>query len=306
LISSSSSNPQASYSHFSQLDKYKALFDASNPDREPGETESRTAASTQGVQAGTLNSVPEEEQHESEIRSGNLRGTKRSRVTESGDDVDVEMANGAAGGAADAGTLDGVHRAKRRALDENSAQVPTPAAPAPVPAPQPRSTTQTQGQAKGPTSTGAKPTTKGSQPKPSSSDNKLDTDESFLKAVNSMKRGKKHEDDFDREFNQLRITKPKKVDTAATAAATTTKAVPEAVAAPWDAIDDFGDVGIRGNFMVVVEMDIQRGTAKPAPLTRTENTAHPEWTGRLNFKKFKTVRTLYLSPFLFDKGSANI
>ena len=114
-----------------------------------------------------------------------------------------------------------------------------------------------------------------------------------------MKRGKKHEDDFDREFNQLRITKPKKADTAAAAAAgPATKGIPEVVAAPWDAIDDFGDVGIRGNFMVVVEMDIQRGSAKPAPLTRTDNVAHPEWTGRPNFKKFKTVRTLNSSPLL--------
>jgi hypothetical protein len=221
------------------------------------------------------------------------------------------MANGAAGVAgADAGSLGGVHRAKRRALDENFAPAPAPAAPAPVPAPQPRSTTQTQtqGQGKGPASAEARPTTKGSQPKPSSSSNKLDTDENFLKAVNSMKRGKKHEDDFDREFNQLRITKPKKVDTAAAAAAatTTTKGVPEAVVAPWDAIDDFGDVGIRGNFMVVVEMDIQRGSAKPAPLTRTDNAAHPEWTGRLNFKKFKMVRILYSPPFHLTKGRADI
>jgi hypothetical protein len=221
------------------------------------------------------------------------------------------MANGAPGDAgADVGTLDGVHRPKRRALDANAAPVPASGAPVPVPAPQPRSTTQTQtqGQGNGPASTGAKLTAKGSRPKPSSSSNKLDTDENFLKAVNSMKRGKKHEDDFDREFNQLRITKPKKVDPAAAAAAaatTTTKGIPEAAAAPWDAIDDFGDVGIRGNFMVVVEMDIQRGSAKPAPLARTDNAAHPEWAGRLNFKKFKTVRILYSSP-LFDKGRADI
>jgi hypothetical protein len=141
--------------------------------------------------------------------------------------------------------------------------------------------------------------------KPSSSSNTLDTDENFLKAVNSMKRGKKHEDDFDREFNQLRIAKPKKVDTVgsgtAVAAAAAVKGVPEAVVAPWDAIDDFGDVGIRGNFMVVVEMDIQRGgSAKPALSARTNDAAHPEWTGRPNFKKFKTVR---IPSFYFsDRG----
>jgi hypothetical protein len=195
------------------------------------------------------------------------------------------------------GTLEVMHRAKRRALDANSAAPPT-GAPAPVPAPQPGSA-QTQGQGKGPASaaTGAKLTTKGPLSKLSSSD-KLDTDEKFLTAVNSTKRGKKHEDDFDREFNQLRITKPRNVNTigSSTALAAATKGIPEAVVAPWDAIDDFGDVGIRGNFMVVVEMDIQRGCiAKSAPFARADNAAHPEWTGRQDFKKFKTVSILYSS-----------
>jgi hypothetical protein len=217
------------------------------------------------------------------------------------------MADGAADVAgAGTGSLGGVHRAKRRALDANSAPAPASGASDPVPAPQPRSTTQTQGQGKGPASTGAKPTTKGPQSKSSASNNKLDTDENFLKAVNSTKRGKKHEDDFDREFNQLRITKPKKADTGAAAAAAAaaassaaTKGVPEAVVAPWDAIDDFGDVGIRGNFMVVVEMDIQRGSgAKSAPFARADNATRPEWTGRQNFKKFKTVGILYSSPII--------
>ena len=259
-------------------------------------------ASTQGVHSGTLNSVPEEE---SEVPS--LRGTKRSRGAEGGDDGDAAMADGAADVAgAGTGSLDGVHRAKRRALDANSAPAPASGASDPVPAPQPRSTTQTQGQGKGPASTGAKPTAKGPQTKSTASNNKLDTDENFLKAVNSTKRGKKHEDDFDREFNQLRITKPKKADTGAAAAAAAaaasgaaTKGVPEAVVAPWDAIDDFGDVGIRGNFMVVVEMDIQRGSsAKSAPFARADNATRPEWTGRQNFKKFKTVSILYSSPII--------
>ena len=287
MVSSSSSNPQASHSHFSQLDKYKALFDASNPDRAPpsGEIELGTGPS------GTLSSVPEEQQ-ESVVQSANLRGTKRSRGAEGGDDVDVEMADIAAdvaGAGTDTGTVEAVHRAKRRALDANSAPPPT-GAPAPVPAHLPGST-QTQGQGKG-----AKPTSKGLLSKPSSSNNKLDTDENFLKAVNSTKRGKKHEDDFDREFNQLRITKPRNVNTAgsSTALAAATKGIPEAVVAPWDTIDDFGDVGIRGNFMIVVEMDIQRGgSAKPVPPARINDAAHPEWMGRPNFKKFKTVRILY-------------
>ena len=38
---------------------------------------------------------------------------------------------------------------------------------------------------------------------------KLDMDEYFLKVVNSTKCGKKHEEDFDHEFNELCITNPK-------------------------------------------------------------------------------------------------
>lgn len=286
-MSGSSSNPQSSYSHFSQLDKYKALFDASDPDRDPlsGEIESGTRASTRGIRNGTLSTVPEEVQHASEVQSGDLRGTKRSRNFENSDNGNVEMVDSApdvTGLGAD--TSEGMHRAKRRALDASAA-----GASAAVPASQPRST-QTQGQGIGQTTTGVKPTSKAAIGASKMSSNKLDTDENFLKAVNSMKRGKKHEDDFDREFNELRITKPRNFNVDTTGSGTAVKGVPETVVAPWDAIDDFGDVGIRGNFMIVVEMDIQRGaSAKSAPPTRDNDAAHPEWIGKPNFKKFKMV-----------------
>jgi hypothetical protein len=194
--------------------------------------------------------------------------------------------------AANVDTSEGMHRTKRRALDANTVPPPAAGAPAAVPASQPR-TTQTQGQGKGQTTAGTKSTSKAATAasKPtSSSNNKLDTDENFLKAVNSMKRGKKHEDEFDREFNQLRITKPRKVNVDTIESSTTIKGVPEVVVAPWDTMDDFGDIGIRGNFMVVVEMDIQRGaSARTAPPARNNDVAHAEWTGKPNFKKFKTV-----------------
>lgn len=209
----------------------------------------------------------------------------------------VDSTANVAGSGAD--SLERMHRAKRRALDANTVSPPAAGAPAAVPASQPRST-QTQGQGKGQTTAGAKPTSKAvtvaSKPS-SSSNNKLDTDENFLKAVNSTKRGKKHEDDFDREFNQLRITKPRNVNVDTAGSGTTAKGVPEAVVAPWDTIDDFGDIGIRGNFMVVVEMDIQRGaSAKSAP-ARNNDVAHSEWIDKPNFKKFKTVWVFFtLSP----------
>jgi len=224
------------------------------------ETQSGAGTSTQGVRTNTLSAVPEEQ--ESQIQSETLRGTKRSRRTGGADDNAVEMADGAPGAAGtSAGTSEGVHRAKRRALDAN----------APAPAAQPRSPmqTQTQGTGTGTTTvTGTKHAPK--PPSSSSTHHKLDTDENFLRAVNSTKRGKKLEDDFDREFNLLRIAKPKqKLDGTGTGTTTDTATAaaraPEVDVAPWDAIDDFGDVGIRGNFIVVVEMDIERGgSARPS------------------------------------------
>lgn len=72
-----------------------------------------------------------------------------------------------------------------------------------------------------------------------------------------MKRGKKHGDDFDCEFNQWRITNPKACPTAKKkkdndrdpiiedAVDTATTAVDNAaVSRPWEAIDDLGDVGL--------------------------------------------------------------
>jgi len=296
-----SSNAQVPQSQFSQLDKYKALFDASNPDRVPSiDTQPRSAASTDGVRTSMLSAVREEEQ-ESQTQNASLRGTKRSRGADDG--ADVEMAdNTAAAAGASVNTLEGAHRAKRRALDTNTVPQPTPGDP--IPTPQPRSTqSQKPGTGSAVTVAAGATGTKHAAARPplsqSSRDNKLDTDENFLRAVNSTKRGKKREDEFDREFNQLRITKPKKtegLDSAATATAHATGASEAVAVAPWDAIDDFGDVGIRGNFMVVVEMDIERGgNAKPVPPARiNDDGTHPEWIVRPNFKKFKTVRIFFL------------
>lgn len=254
---------------------------------------------TQSLRTGTLSAVPEEEESQSQHpdpSGNNRRGTKRSRPA--GDDDDVEMADVIADAGMDVDTAEGTHRVKRRVVDANAVQLltPTPASSATAPNP---STTSTQTLRAGAGATGAGvgakhgAVTKQPPSKPSTN-NKLDTDENFLKAVNSTKRSKKLEDDFDREFNLLRIAKPNNTDLAAAAAASAPNtATTLTTATPWDAIDDFGDVGIRGNFMVVVEMDIECGSsAKPAPPARTSNDARPEWIGRPNFKKFKTVSIL--------------
>jgi hypothetical protein len=118
-----------------------------------------------------------------------------------------------------------------------------------------------------------------------------------------MKRGKKHEDDFDREFNQLRITNPKakkKKDkdpepiTEDVVGTATTAVDDAAVSRPWEAIDDFGDVGLRGNFMVVVQMDVERGSVKPTLTARNQDDSNVEWVGKPNFKKFKKMKSAVL------------
>jgi hypothetical protein len=248
---------------------------------------------TTPVGVGMLSAVPEEQESLSQSQIGDARGTKRSRA----DDDDAEMVDEAGGNAENEKQT---RPPKRRAVGAN-------AAPATQPKPNSASTqTQNSGAVEAAAAvTGVNRAGKlPSSAAKSSSTNKLDTDETFLKAVNSMKRGKKHEDDFDREFNQLRITNPKakkkqdkdkdKDQITEDAVRTATIGDATAVDRPWDAIDDFGDVGLRGNFMVVVEMDILRSSARSTLTARSQNAANSEWVGRPNFKKFKTVHSLLL------------
>lgn len=106
---------------------------------------------------------------------------------------------------------------------------------------------------------------------------KPDTDAAFLKAIASTKRGKKTEDAFDREFNNLKISKPGLVDNPD----------PEE---EWAVLAEFGDdSGLRGNFMTVVEMELYRKD-DDAALQRTINHF---WDGKPNFKKFKKARMIF-------------
>ncbi|KAH9025233.1 hypothetical protein EDB85DRAFT_1984556 [Lactarius pseudohatsudake] len=231
-----SSNPEPLPSQPAQLDKYKALFDASNPDRAPSETQQIREQESQSLSQG-----------------GDARGTKRSRAD---DDAEMADASAEAGGNAEQARL-----LKRRAVDANAVQQSV----ATQPKPNSTSTqTQNSGAAEG------------------SSDRnqtrwRCEAPFNFLRAVNSMKRGKKHEDEFDREFNQLRITNPKakkkqdkdQIEDAVVTATTGDDGA--ATSRPWDAVDDFGDVGLRGNFMVVVEMDVQRGSVRSTLAARNQD-----------------------------------
>ncbi|KAI6127036.1 hypothetical protein F5141DRAFT_370413 [Pisolithus sp. B1] len=101
----------------------------------------------------------------------------------------------------------------------------------------------------------------------------LDTDQAFLTAVASRKRGKKGEDDFDREFNKLRISKPD---------------IHGEQEEDWAVLGDFDDDvrNIRGNFMVVMEVDVYRD-ACPREVTP----ARRDYDGKPNFKKFRKTPT---------------
>ncbi|KAF8648879.1 hypothetical protein AX16_006154 [Volvariella volvacea WC 439] len=88
----------------------------------------------------------------------------------------------------------------------------------------------------------------------------------FLKATSSKKRGKKEEDNFDREFNDLKLVKPELQHSR-----------PED---NWNVPANFEDDSIRGNFMVIVDIEVLPRTQKRGSLDST-------WDGRPNFKKFK-------------------
>ena len=103
--------------------------------------------------------------------------------------------------------------------------------------------------------------------KVSSVPGKPDVDAAFLKAIASARKGRKRETSYDPEFNDLRISKP---DTG------------EEQADEWALVERFDDIAIKGNFMVVVEMDGFKKNQVPRSSNQPENS-------KPNFKKFKKV-----------------
>jgi hypothetical protein len=206
------------------LKKFKALFEESDPDRmsqaasntcmetdahfspaeclPPDETHGRPALSGLGV-------IEEEESSMSVQTNLNPRGVKRKPDSPEDDGAD-EMAP------------EGGRTVKRRVVDNTAGQPSQPPRSSSVVPVAPTSQIQ-------------------SHKTPDSSFRQPDVDNKFLKAIASMKKGKKNEDSFDREFNNLRISKPDLKDNDREK--------------EWSVLADFGDErNIRGNFMVVVEM----------------------------------------------------
>ena len=111
-----------------------------------------------------------------------------------------------------------------------------------------------------------------------------DTDKQFLTALASVKKGRKNEDSFDREFNNLRISKP--------------SLEREVKGQEWDLLDGLDDEhNVRGNFMFVVELDVHKkgGSAGNGTL----RTGRIDWEGKPDFKKFRKVCLFFvLSGYL--------
>lgn len=104
-----------------------------------------------------------------------------------------------------------------------------------------------------------------------------DTDTAFLQALATTKKGKRHEDDFDREFNNLRISKPEQDK--------------DDEAENYKVLAQFEDEeNILGNFMVIMEMNLPfRNRDENGRVVQASRSTRPEWEGKPDFKKFKKV-----------------
>jgi len=216
------------------------------------ETQSRAGRPLRGVGTSSLAILREEEEEESQLSTA-ARGLKRrmESVTE-----DVEMQ--AVDDELNPSPSEAVEPppAKKKAVDNLNAVERSAAAAAAPTSNKPTSKVVTTDKAKQGAVAG-----------------KPDTDAAFLKAIASTKRGKKAEDSFDREFNNLKISKPELVDNPE----------PEE---EWAVLAEFGDdSGLRGNFMTVVEMDLYRKDD-----SARQRTVNHSWDGIPNFKMFKKAR----------------
>lgn len=276
------------------LKKFKALFEVTNTDESsqaqtlgllgdsvPGETQtqnetqSRASGGGRAVRsmgASSLAVLREEEEESQDPTTMAMRGLKR-RMESVDEDMEMQTVDDELNPSPSEAV--GPPPAKKRAVDslnavEKSANVNAnananvaPPSAAPISNNKPPSKTLTA-----------------SKERPGAPAGKPDTDAAFLKAIASTKRGKKTEDAFDREFNNLRISKPELVDNPD----------PEQ---EWAVLAEFGDdSGLRGNFMTVVVMDLYRKDDDPA----RQRAVHPTtWDGKPNFKKFKKARDDFLS-----------
>jgi hypothetical protein len=109
-------------------------------------------------------------------------------------------------------------------------------------------------------------------------------DEIFLKAANKVKRGSNKVDEFDMEFNALKISKPTKASIIQPTTASKVRQTDEEL---YRLLEDM-DTSTTGNFIVIERVDLYRKDKEAAAAERAA-AADPAWAGKKNFKKFKKV-----------------
>ncbi|KAG6372656.1 hypothetical protein JVT61DRAFT_7408 [Boletus reticuloceps] len=227
------------------LKKFKALFDASNPDKL------------------TVDSHDIEEAYDVALRDS----VGVTQVGESLTQSDSRVLHSQI--AAPSRTLDAVAEEEEESVQSQ----PRPTAPAPTlprsrrKTPLPQETQESRVDAIQGTGTNSKPPSKQIKSKTAQS-HQIDTDPAFLTALASRKgRKKTAEDNFDREFNNLRISKPD---------------IRREEEQEWEILGDFDTEArsLRGNFMVVMDLDVFRRNSGHITETRA-------YEGRPNYKKFK-------------------
>ena len=110
-------------------------------------------------------------------------------------------------------------------------------------------------------------------------------DETFLKAASKVKRGNAKVDEFDLEFNALKISKPTKaVPINPKIMANKARQTDEEL---YRLLEDM-DTSTTGNFIVIERVDLYR---KDQELGQPSEALqlNPEWAGKKNFKKFRKV-----------------
>ncbi len=112
-------------------------------------------------------------------------------------------------------------------------------------------------------------------------------DESFLQAVGKARKGAKEIDDFDKDFNALKIDKRKKVVPAVVQTAAVT-----AQSMNYDVLVADLDPEMTGNFVIMEKRSLLRMDRA----NKEERSGNPEWAGKPNFKKFKKQHVVRRPP----------
>jgi len=168
------------------LKKFKALFDQSGQGRGTDQTNEEIFDGDGSIPMTQLAVVSEEQEQEQEYGQTQARKRKADAIEADEGQRDV---------GANPQVAEGSSAFKKRAIEVMNANEPSQR-------PESLAAAKPSFHATTITKVGARGTNKGAAP------GKPDTDPSFLRAIASTKRGKKTEDEFDREFNKLRIAKP--------------------------------------------------------------------------------------------------